>query len=94
MIIYRPHRGNLADAMAEAKEFDSEDQMKDYIVSQWNGYISKEDIVIDNEKVNDDRNGWKDTSYVCTNRMGNEDYIKNFGCPQCIGMCATDYRKE
>ena len=39
MIIYRPHRGSLADAMAEAKEFNNEQEMKEYIVKQWNGYI-------------------------------------------------------
>jgi hypothetical protein len=79
--------------MSEAKEFDNENQMKEYIISQWNGFVSVEDIVIDDKSVvNDDRNGWKDTRYVCTKRMGDEDYIKKYGTPQCIGMCATDYK--
>ena len=30
-IIFRPHRGSLADAMAEAKEFDNEEEMKKHI---------------------------------------------------------------
>jgi hypothetical protein len=25
-------------------------------------------------------------------RMGNKDYMKMYGAPQCIGMCATDYK--
>ena len=35
MIIYRSHRGSLADAMAEVKEFNNEQEMKEYIVKQW-----------------------------------------------------------
>lgn len=95
MIIYRPHRGKLADAMAEAKEFNNEQEMKNYIVEDWNGYISIEDIIIiDNDEIiEDNRIGWKDTRYVCTKRVGNDDYIKKFGHPQCIGMCATDYKR-
>ncbi len=92
MIIFRPHRGSLSEAMSEAKEFENEEQMKEYIVSKWYGYISVEDIVIDDNARNDDRNGWKDTMYVCTKRMGDDDYIKEYGTPQCIGMCATDYK--
>jgi len=92
MIIYRPHRGSLVDAMAEAKEFNNEQEMKEHIADYWDGYISVEDIVIDNEPYNDDRNGWKDTRYVCTKRFGDQDNIKRYGKPQCIGMCATDYK--
>jgi hypothetical protein len=92
MIIFRPHRGSLDDAMKEAKEFKDESEMKKYIVDQWNNLFFTEmftvdDIVIDDKVSNDDRNGWKDTRYVCTKRMGNEKY----DTPQCIGMCATDY---
>lgn len=92
MIIFRPHRGSLADAMAETKEFENEEQMKEYIVKDWNGYISFDDIVIDDLVTIDERIGWKDTRYVCTKRLGDEDYIQKYGCPQCIGMCATDYK--
>lgn len=91
MIIYRPHRGSLADAMVEAKEFNNEQEMKEYIVDHWDGYIALENIVIDNNPMNDNRNGWKDTRYVCTKKLGKDDYIEKYGCPQCIGMCATEY---
>lgn len=55
-----------------------------------------QDIVIDKENpYEDNRIDWNDTMYVCVKRYGNEDYIKQYGAPQCIGMCATDYgRKE
>ena len=28
MVIYRPHKGSLADALAEAEEFQTEEEMK------------------------------------------------------------------
>ena len=93
MIIYRPHRGSLAEAMEEAKEFNNEQEMKEHIANQWDGYISVDDIVITDNPHNDDRIGWKDTRYVCTKRFGEQDNIAVYGVPQCIGMCATEYKK-
>ena len=93
MIIYRPHRSILSQAMSEAKEFDNEDDMKNYILKDWDGLFSFDDIVIDDESVKDDRIGWNDSRYVCTKRCGKDDYIKLYGVPQCIGMCATDYKR-
>lgn len=120
MIIYRPHRGSLSDALKEAKEFETEEEMKYYIMRQYkyyadelfcmenncienpnpknikyieNPFFSLLDIVIDGEAFDDDRCGWHDTRYVCVKRMGNKDYIKEYGLPQCIGMCATDYER-
>lgn len=87
MIIFRPHKGSLDEAMKHAKEFETEELMKEHIVSLWNGWIDFDDISIGSESVNDDRNGWKDTRYVLTKRFGNEQYF----IPQCVGMCATDY---
>ena len=97
MIIFRPHRGSLSEAMSEAKEFENEEAMRKYISMDWckiaQDYILPEDIVIEKETINDDRNGWEDTMYVCTNRFGDQDCIELYGCPQCIGMCATKYPK-
>lgn len=97
MVIYRPHKGSLEDALAETKEFQTEKEMKSYIYEDWKklymelGFKSVpfeiEDIMIGDESVDDDRCGWHDTKYVCVKRMGNKIY----DCPQCIGMCATDY---
>jgi hypothetical protein len=92
MIIYRPQRGMLSESMLEKKEFDNVSDMKDYIVLQWDGLVEKEDIVIDDKEVNDERIGWVDTRLVCVKKIGTEDYIKLYGCPQCIGYCATDYK--
>lgn len=93
MIIYRPHRGGLAEAMKEAREFETIDAMKAHIVASWTEAcdgrrpFEPEDIVIDDEAINDPRNGWKDTCYVCITHCFDERYPT----PACIGMCATDY---
>lgn len=34
MVIYRPHRGGFAEAMAEAQEFSSGEEMLAYIVAE------------------------------------------------------------
>lgn len=94
MIIYRPHRGSLFDAMLEAKEFNNEQEMKEYIVKQWDSYFSIGDIVIIDEPRNDKRIGWEDSKYVCSKRFGKQDNIALYGTPQCVGMCATIYNKK
>lgn len=91
MLIYRPHRGSLAEAMAEAKTFNSFDEIKEYVANKWSsvwGYsiLNQNDIVLDEEFHNDDRIGWKNVRYLCTKKLGDEDYIKEYGRPQCIGF--------
>jgi len=97
MIIYRPNKVTLAEAMKEAKEFESEKDMKEHIISDWgtafkNPLFTIDDIVIDEEsEMNDPRNGWKNTKYVCIKRLGSVDYVKMYGTAQAIGFCATEY---
>ncbi len=103
MYIYRPHRGSLADALAEAQEFENEQAMKEFIYNEHKKYCMSlgfpdapfeiEDIVIGVDSTDDPRCGWHDSRYVCVKRYGNEDYMKEYGSPQCIGMCATDYER-
>lgn len=40
MVIYRPHRGSLSDALQEAKEFETEEEMKYYIMRQYRDYAN------------------------------------------------------
>lgn len=92
MIKYRPHRGSLADAMSEAREFESIEEMKAHVWSSWNEtdeivWFDPEDIVIGEILGDDERIGWENVRHVCVKRMGNEDYMKLYGCPQCIGWC-------
>lgn len=101
MIIFRPNRGMLDEAMAEAKKFDTVEEMKEHIVKLWHeGWDGPEELftvddIVINEKsaVKDDRIGWEDSMYVCVKRMDKTDYMKKYGIPQCIGMCATKYKK-
>ena len=85
--IFRPHRSTLNEAMAEAKVFDTKEEMFDYIVACWKGLFDVSDLVIDDEESPDNRIGWLDEHYVCTKRFG--DKINDV--PQCIGMCATKF---
>lgn len=91
MLIYRPHRGGLADAMVEARTFASFDEIREYVANEWNNtwgwnILNPNDIVLDNESHDDDRIGWKDVRYLCAKRLGDEDYMEEYGCPQCIGF--------
>lgn len=91
--IFRPHRFELTNAMKEVKEFETKQEMFEYIRDEWSKDWHKpmfdvSDIVMNEDyKINDDRIGWKDTMYVCIKRCGDQEYEH----PACIGMCATDY---
>lgn len=92
MVIYRPHRGSLADSMAEAREFENEDEMKAFIEASVQGFYKKENIVIGKSIGIDERINWGENFYVCVTKAGEEDYIEKYDTPQCIGMCAYSYR--
>lgn len=54
MIVYRPHRGSLEDAMKEVKTFNNWYQMTHYIANNWNLAVGKkvidpDDIVMDDK---------------------------------------------
>ena len=60
MLIYRPHRSSLAEAMKEARTFNSFEDIKNYVANEWNnlwGYqiLDSDDIVLDEESHDDDR---------------------------------------
>lgn len=83
---FRPQRGALAESLSETVEFINIDDMLEYIVSIHNGAFDKSDIIIEKDVIFDNRCNWN-TQYVCVKRYYDEDYIKLYGCPQCIGMC-------
>lgn len=93
MIIFRPQRSTLEESMAEAKEFESIEEMKKYIVEQSNNSFSIQDIVISTIEINDTRTGWEDSKFVSVKLSGKQDPTKDFMAPQAIGICATRYRK-
>ena len=92
MIKYRPHRGSLGEAMKEAREFETTEEMKKFIMNDWNNsgfgnLFDINDIVIGDVLGDDDRIGWKNVRHVCIKRIGDADYMKEYGSPQCIGWC-------
>ena len=85
-ILYRPHRGGLADAMAYLQEFNSIDEMLDYVYKNesFEDEESIKDITYEKYGTNsgDYRIGWKTTYIVCSKGRG--------GC----GWFTTDLSKE
>ena len=86
MIKYRPHRGLLADSMAEMKTFDTIDAMFSYVAEELSEYLCKEDLSISDDLGKDNRIDWAETRHICTKRFGSDKY----DIPQCIGMCSFE----
>ena len=67
-VLFRPHRGGLADAMSEIKEFKSEKELREYVAAREKeyGYDTKpEDIKITlYGELSDDRIGWPQSYLV------------------------------
>jgi hypothetical protein len=80
-ILYIPHRGTLADAMAEVKKFSSIKEMCEYLVQDHENAFDVSDIVI-SYYCYDDRIDWE-TFIVKVKRYYNEKYTN----PQAIGYC-------
>lgn len=101
IIIYRPPTGSLDEAMKQAKEFKTFEELQAYIINQLKQYMNLkvEDIVAKEESIFDDRTGWKDLRYLCvvgyqevSDKEGFERYFGGkYNHPLCIGMFATDY---
>lgn len=92
MIIYRPHRGGIAEAMEEAREFKTIDEMKAYIVlmntdRDYGQAFCADDIILGNEPREDYRIGWKDVNYVYVTHY----YSERYNNPIPIGYYATEY---
>ena len=92
-ILYRDHRGSIAEAMETIREYCSIEEMKISIAANYNklhrevGFsieaFSAEDISVGDNIGSDGRIGWTNTHYVCIRRLGNEV----FEVPQVIGFC-------
>lgn len=89
MVKYRPHKGMLTESTKDEMEFDTIDQMYDYILEYWNYYgsiLDRVDLSITRDFGRDDRTDWKELRYVCTNRFGESKY----DIPHCIGYCSIE----
>ena len=96
-ILYRNECESLEESMKNVCEYGSVEEMKAGITKDWNkqrseaGFrgdaFSVEDVSISDDFGPDDRIGWPNTHFVCTGRMGEEDFMEKYGVPQAIGFC-------
>ena len=87
MVKYRPHRGGLKEAMAEAKTFNTIDEMKEHICNEDLFLsINPEDIVVGDPAGHDLRVGWYDVRIVATKRIRDTA----FDPPAAIGFCTIE----
>ena len=88
MIVFMPHvfGESIYDALDEIKEFETIEEMKEYLCNLPNRLIkiNANEIVIDDRfSYEDKRLGWQDTRYVCLKQDDEE---------RVIGYCATKYK--
>lgn len=91
MVKYRPHKGNLGEAIEKTIEFKSIEEMFSHIVKEWENWNGKTvfeicDLSLSEDLGKDKRTDWKETRHVCTKRIGEDIYT----IPQCIGMCSIE----
>ena len=88
MIAFMPYffGESIYDIFDEIKEFESVDEMKEYLYKYWNinKRVTKDNIVIDESLSCENKDlGWQDQRMVC---------IKINGRTRVIGYCATKYK--
>lgn len=81
MIAYKPmHRGSWI-------QFDNEQELKKHVVKQNEYCFSEDDIVLDYQVTNDER----DIRYVCVKRYTQDGFLIEYGSPylMCVGIYAV-----
>lgn len=101
MVIFRHHRGGLSESMETRQEFKTFEDLQKYIVEYMKPYMKllTSDVIPGSHSGNDDRIGWKDSTYLCiagyNDVSDKEGFERFFGGkydhPVCIGMFATEY---
>lgn len=87
MVKYRPHRGGLVEAMAEAKEFKTVEEMIAHICAEDDFFkICPEDVIIGEPEGHDLRVNWMNVRIVATKKINNTIYEP----PAAIGLCSID----
>lgn len=88
MILYRPQRGTLSEAMEEVKQFNSIKELFEWLVKD-NTIKRKKAFEIEDIYISyycyDERIKWQ-TYIVCVGRYFEEDYLKKYHSPQAIGF--------
>lgn len=83
-VIYRPRKGGLKKSMAEAKVFDSAEDMLQYVSNEYVKDGIKSSFFVDYDKsTSDKRTGWKNTHEVYGYMNNPSGFI--------AGYCSFDY---
>ncbi len=82
MVIYRPNRGMLSEAMKQAREFDSRESMLEYVCQEHNKefswfQITPEEIYLENYGT-DERVGWHNCYMLLFERPSKIKNIKGY----------------
>ena len=106
MIIHRPHRGGLAESMAEAREFNSLGECLINLIEEFNQEypfeVTLDDVIIKPYGNGDKRVGWHDSFMICCVPYSlvndKNGYITYFGDKyehplELFGFFSTDYDK-
>ena len=88
MIIYRPQRGLLSEAMAEKKEFSSIKEMLNYLVKEHKKAFDINDISI-TYYAYDERISWE--TFIVTVAKYRDEIFEH---PQAIGFCTISSRSS
>ena len=88
-IIFRPKKQLLADAMAESKEFNTVEDMLNYVCEYYEDAFRVEDIFI-SYGCYDDRLDWN-TFDVTVGRYWGVNCLERYHYPQSIGYCTFKY---
>lgn len=93
MYIYRPHRGGLMDALLLAKEFDTKEDMLNYICEDHNSYcpwwqITPDELFILDQNSPDERVGWHNMFWIVYERPSKIKYID--GYKKYLGLTEED----
>ena len=92
-VLYRPHCETLTDAMKLVKEFNTVEDMLNWICED-SEICGKEMIAVEDINLSyygyDERIDWQ-TFVVTVNKWGSENYLEKHHCPQGIGFMTFKY---
>lgn len=95
---YKPHTGGLVESLKQMQEFDSLDEMFDWIVEDWSGLkkLDRSRLFLCAEEQYDARIGayLHYIGYCDRNENGSGCASVSFGIPQCIGHAFIKYDRK
>ena len=90
-IVYRPQRGGLKEAMAEAAAFENERELLAYVKRAWEDEYPEAKFVVKVRTICEEHIGWSHTRYVYMTDNGIDAPFRH---PKVVGMCDSDTFKD